>query len=280
MLRLAEKYAEDMLEDMSQRDISFQNQKKLLLEQSLIFQMMAQISIHFEGQKAIDMVQLENKYGKTEEALILLLEEKSYDRSLLEIRKAEIRRHRKDFNLFKSEIVLSVMNSLMAIKESSIKDCEVPKAYHLLADLERNTKSSTSLQAAIEYLEKEYVVNTQYYTEYDPKSIKNVIKIAQCHRELKNSAESLEMLKEEMKIVPYQNRPEHTVVSKTLYTMGLAYLDLGEYSYAMKCFEKGVHMLQEVLSVKQYEKYHHRYKMEMQMGRTYTFLLRYHSPSC
>jgi hypothetical protein len=34
-------------------------------------------------------------------------------------------------------------------------------------------------------------------------------------------------------------------------------------------------MLREVLSAKQYEKYHHRYKIEMQMGRTLTFLLKY-----
>lgn len=153
------------------------------------------------------------------------------------------------------------MSSLMAIKESSIKDSEVPKAYHLLAEMQQNEKTTASLQSAIDYLEKEYVVNTQYYTEYDPKSIKNVIDIAQCHRQLKNSAESLQILKEQIKIVPYQTKKEHTIVSKTLYTMGLAYLDLGEYSYALKCFEKGVIMLQEVLSKKQYVKYHHRYKM-------------------
>lgn len=78
-----------------------------------------------------------------------------------------------------------------------------------------------------------------------------------------------------MKIVPFKTKTEHTVVSKTLYTMGLAYLDLGEYSFSLKCFEKGINMLQEVLSKKQYEKYHHRYKIEMQMGRTLTFLLKY-----
>ena len=43
--------------------------------------------------------------------------------------------------------------------------------------------------------------------------------------------------------------------------MGLAYLDLGEYSYAIKCFEKGINMLREVLSKKQFDKYHHRYKI-------------------
>jgi len=34
-------------------------------------------------------------------------------------------------------------------------------------------------------------------------------------------------------------------------------------------------MLREILSKKQFEKYHHRYKIEMQMGRTLTFLLKY-----
>lgn len=34
-------------------------------------------------------------------------------------------------------------------------------------------------------------------------------------------------------------------------------------------------MLKEILNQKQLEKYHHRYKIELQMGRTFTFLLRY-----
>ena len=46
-----------------------------------------------------------------------------------------------------------------------------------------------------------------------------------------------------MKVVPFKTKPKHTIVSKTLYTMGIAYLDLGEFSYAIKCFEKGLHML-------------------------------------
>lgn len=54
-----------------------------------------------------------------------------------------------------------------------------------------------------------------------------------------------------MKIVPFKNKPNHTIVTKTLYTMGLAYLDIGEFSYALKCFEKGLNMLFEVLSKKQ-----------------------------
>lgn len=57
--------------------------------------------------------------------------------------------------------------------------------------------------------------------------MKTVIDIAQTHREIKNSKESLSILKEEIKIVPFRNKPEHTIVTKTLYTMGLAYLDLG-----------------------------------------------------
>lgn len=40
---------------MSKRDISFQNQKKLLLEQTLIYQMMARISSNFEGKKLVDL---------------------------------------------------------------------------------------------------------------------------------------------------------------------------------------------------------------------------------
>lgn len=46
-----------------------------------------------------------------------------------------------------------------------------------------------------------------------------------------------------MKIIPFKNRPKHTIVTKMLYTMGLAYLDLGEFSYALKCFEKGLLIL-------------------------------------
>ena len=78
-----------------------------------------------------------------------------------------------------------------------------------------------------------------------------------------------------MNCIPYKNIQKHTIVTKTLYTMGMAYLDLGEYNYALKCFEKGLGMLQEILSKRQLEKYHHRYKIELQMGRTFTFLLKY-----
>lgn len=58
LLKDAQKYAEAMLVDMSNRDISFQNQKKLLLEQSLIYQMMAKVSVHFEGEKPVNMQEL------------------------------------------------------------------------------------------------------------------------------------------------------------------------------------------------------------------------------
>jgi hypothetical protein len=57
-------------------------------------------------------------------------------------------------------------------------------------------RSLGSTRTAIDYLEKEYTVNTQYYSEYDPKSIKTVIDIAQCHRDIRNSKESLNILKE------------------------------------------------------------------------------------
>lgn len=105
--------------------------------------------------------------------------------------------------------------------------------------------------------------------------MKTVIDIAQCHRNLKDSQESIDLLREQMKITPFRNKDKHTIVTKTLYTMGMAYLDIGEYSYALKCLEKGLLMLREILSKKQFDKFHHRYKIELQLGRTYTFLLRY-----
>jgi hypothetical protein len=43
--------------------------------------------------------------------------------------------------------------------------------------------------------------------------------------------------------------------------MGMSYLDLGEFNLALKAFEKGIIMLREVLSEKQYEKYHYRFKI-------------------
>ena len=45
-LRQAEMQVEEMVKMMEKRDISFVNQKKLYLEQSLIYQMLAKISIH------------------------------------------------------------------------------------------------------------------------------------------------------------------------------------------------------------------------------------------
>jgi hypothetical protein len=73
--------------------------------------------------------------------------------------------------------------------------------------------------------------------------MKTVIDIAQCHRDLKDSQVSINILRDQIKIVPFKNRPKHTIMTKTIYTMGLAYLDLGEFSYALKCFEKGLNML-------------------------------------
>jgi hypothetical protein len=122
-----------MLDNMLNRDISFANRKKLLLEITLIYQMMAKVSDFLEGNYRIDMEELDQKYQRIEDMLLNLIEEKSYDRSLVDIRKAEIKRHRENFNLYKSDIVKSVMDSLMAIRESSINDSEVPKTYHLLA---------------------------------------------------------------------------------------------------------------------------------------------------
>jgi tetratricopeptide (TPR) repeat protein len=78
--------------------------------------------------------------------------------------------------------------------------------------------------------------------------MKTVIDIAQCHRNLKDSQESIDILRDQMKVVPFKNKPKHTIVTKTLYTMGLAYLDIGEFSYALKCFEKALNMLKEILS--------------------------------
>ena len=74
--------------------------------------------------------------------------------------------------------------------------------------------------------------------------MKTVIDIADSYRYLKDSQESVNILREQMKVIPFKTKPKHTIVSKTLYTMGIAYLDLGEFSYAIKCFEKGILMLQ------------------------------------
>jgi len=70
-------------------------------------------------------------------------------------------------------------------------------------------------------------VQTHHYGINDPRSIRTMIDIAQSQRVLKNSQESLSILKSELKIVPYKNIPKHTIVTKTLYVMGLSYLDLG-----------------------------------------------------
>ena len=66
--------------------------------------------------------------------------------------------------------------------------------------------------------------------------MKTVIDIAQCHRDLKDSQASVNILRQQIQVVPFKNKHKHTIVTKTLYTMGLAYLDLGEFSYALKCF--------------------------------------------
>ena len=78
-----------------------------------------------------------------------------------------------------------------------------------------------------------------------------MIDIAQCNRDLKEPQNSVDLLREQIKVVPYRNKPKHTIVSKTLYTMGMSYLDLGEFSYALKCFEKGLNMLKEIPTKKE-----------------------------
>lgn len=58
--------------------------------------------------------------------------------------------------------------------------------------------------------------------------MKTVIDIAQCHRDLKDSQQSVDILRDQYKnVIPFKTKPKHTIVTKTLYTMGLAYLDLG-----------------------------------------------------
>ena len=57
--------------------------------------------------------------------------------------------------------------------------------------------------------------------------MQTMIDIAKCYRKLKSSEESLCIMKEEIKIVPFKTKPNHTIVTKILYTMGVAYLDLG-----------------------------------------------------
>lgn len=71
----------------------------------------------------------------------------------------------------------------------------------------------------------------------------------------------MDILREQLKLVPYNTKPKHTILSKTLYAMGLSYLDLGEYSYALQCFEKALNMLKDTLSKADLTKYHHRYKL-------------------
>jgi len=87
-----------------------------------------------------------------------------------------------------------------------MRDSEVPKTYHMLAEMEKSTHTIASTQSAITYFEREYCINTQYYSEYDPKSIKTVIDIAQCQRELKNSNVSLDLMKQQVDVKPYQTK--------------------------------------------------------------------------
>jgi tetratricopeptide (TPR) repeat protein len=114
----------------------------------------------------------------------------------------------------------------------------------MMAEISKDSKTVSSTNTAIGYYEKEYITQSQYYGEQDPRPMKTVIDIAQCHRNIKDSQASINLLREQMQVVPFKNTPNHTIVTKTLYTMGLAYLDLGEFSYALKCFEKGLNMLQ------------------------------------
>ena len=55
VLKDANDYVEPMIEAMFQQDISFQNHKKLLMEQTLIYQLMAKISDYIEGEHRIDI---------------------------------------------------------------------------------------------------------------------------------------------------------------------------------------------------------------------------------
>jgi len=51
-------------------------------------------------------------------------------------------------------------------------------------------------------------------------------------------------MKEQIKLPPFKNNKKHTIITKQLYMMGMAYLDLGEFTFAIKCLEKALFMLQ------------------------------------
>ena len=88
-----------------------------------------------------------------------------------------------------------IQKSLASIRQSSNRDEEIPKTYHILAELQSQIRTTSSTANAINYLEKEYIAHTERYGENDPKSMKTVIDIADNYRYLKDSQESVNILR-------------------------------------------------------------------------------------
>ena len=93
----------------------------LLMEKTLIYQLMAKIGVELEGADRLDNAELEEKYTDTESKLFALVEE-SYDKSLIAIRKVEIQKRREDFKSNKENLMKTVAQSLVYIKETSDRD--------------------------------------------------------------------------------------------------------------------------------------------------------------
>lgn len=65
----------------------------------------------------------------------------------------------------------------------------------MLAEIEKTSQSFKSTNNAIGYLEKEFIAQSHYYGENDPRPMMTTIDIAQCHRNMKDSQESIDILR-------------------------------------------------------------------------------------
>lgn len=73
---------------------------------------------------------------------------------MIEIRKVEIERRRGDFKANKAKYLNRLEQSLIYIKESSTQDSEIPKTYHMLAEIEKVSQTVGSTNSAISYLQR------------------------------------------------------------------------------------------------------------------------------